>query len=123
MVTRSRLRVDRGVNQVIVRFLDRELFDDATVRSVSDQLLRLTEEMTSGSVLVLDLSGVYSVSSNLLGRLILVHRRLQASGSRLVLCELTENVAALLKSASLDRFFHIYHNRTEALERGPAESV
>ena len=116
MVSRSPLRIDRAKQHVVVRFLDRQLFEDTTVRSVTDQLLRLTEEITAGSLLVLDFSEVHSVSSNLLGRLILIHRRLENAGSRLVLCDLTEDVAAIFRGASLDRFFHIRHNREEALD-------
>ena len=117
MAAKARMRVDRGEAHVLVHILDRDLFDDRTVRDVSDQLLRLTEELAPGSLLIVDFSDVQTASSTLLGRLILVHRRLDAAGSRLVLCELGENVAAVLRSSSLDRFFHIYHDSKEALER------
>jgi anti-sigma B factor antagonist len=118
MAAKARMRVDRGDGHILARVLDRDLFDDRTVRDVSDQLLRLTEELEPGSSLILDFSEVQTASSTLLGRLILVHRRLEAARSRLVLCELNENVAAVLRSSSLDRFFHIFHDRKEALERG-----
>jgi anti-sigma B factor antagonist len=65
---------------------------------------------------ILDFSGVDLVSSAMLGKLILLQRRVDTSGTRLRLCELTDSVRAVFKSTNLDRLFHIDRDQRESLE-------
>ena len=117
MVPKARIRVQHGSHSVVVRFLDSDLFSEAPVRAVSDQLLRLADEILPRSVLILDFSGIESFSSTFIGRLILLHRRLGKAGSQLALCELSHNLEAILHSAALNRFFQRFRDQTEALEK------
>jgi anti-sigma B factor antagonist len=99
----------------VVRFLDRQLFDERTVREVADQLFAAVP--SAGPIrLVLDFSGVDLVSSSLLGKLIILQRRVDASGGQLRLCEMSNTVRSVFKTSNLDRLFAIDRDRREALE-------
>jgi anti-anti-sigma factor len=113
----SHVRIDELGPHRVARLLDRQIFDDRVVREVTDQLLRVAGELPIGGSLIVDCSQVQSTSSSLLGRLILVHKRLDAAGGLLVLCELSQSMAAVLRSSNLDRFFKVCRDRAEAIER------
>jgi anti-sigma B factor antagonist len=99
----------------VIRFRDRQLFDDKTVREAADQVFAACP--SQGPIqLVLDFSGVDLVSSSLLGKLILLQRRVDASGGKLRLCEMASVVQSVFRTANLDRLFVITRDRREALE-------
>lgn len=112
----SRIRVesDRGI--CVIRFLDSRLYDDRTVRDVSDQLLQVLAELPPGESMILDFTGVQIASSAMLARLILLLRRIESLGGRLRLCELGEGIAQTLRTTNLDSIFAIDRDRREALE-------
>ncbi|HEV3120992.1 MAG TPA: STAS domain-containing protein [Isosphaeraceae bacterium] len=99
----------------VVRFRDRQLFDERTVREAADQVYAACP--TSGPIkIVLDFSGVDLVSSSLLGKLILLQRRVDASGGKLRLCEMSSVVRSVFRTSNLDRLFTIDRDRRESLE-------
>jgi anti-sigma B factor antagonist len=120
MAAASRIDCSEEAGVRIVRFRDRQLFDEPTVREVTDQILAQLPkagEQSSGTFrLVLDLSGVELMSSSMLGKLILIQRRVQALQGTLCLCELSSNIQATLRSTNLDRLFKVTRDRREALE-------
>lgn len=116
MATTPRLRVESQKNVRVVRFLDRRLFDERTVREVSDQLLLVLAEMGPGQSMVLDFTGVDVASSMMLARLVLLLRRIESLGGGLRLCELNESLESALKSAHLDRILAIDRDLRSALE-------
>ncbi len=114
-VTPTRIEFEESDGVRVVRFRDRNIYDDPTVREVADQILASVSG--SGPIrLVVDFSGVDLVSSSLLGKLILLQRRVDASGGRLRLCEMTPTVQSVFRTSNLDRLFTIHRDRREALE-------
>ena len=99
----------------IVSFRERLLFDDKTVREVSEQLNAALPTAGKPIRLVLDFAGVDLISSSLLGKLILLLRRVEGGGGRLLLCELTPTVQAVFKTSNLDKLFKIVRDRAAAL--------
>ncbi|HEV3162853.1 MAG TPA: STAS domain-containing protein [Isosphaeraceae bacterium] len=115
MAVTARIDLDEVDGVRVVRFRDRQLFDDRTVREVADQILAAMAG-TGPIRMILDFSGVDLVSSSLLGKLILLQRRVDASGGKLRLCEMSNVVRAVFKTSNLDRLFAIDRDRREALE-------
>lgn len=115
MPATQRLTVSDEDGIRVVRFLDRRLFDDLVVRDVGDQLYALLPR--SGAItLVIDFSGVESVSSSMLGKLLLLQRRVDNAGGQLRLCELSSVVRAVFATTNLDRLFSIDRDRLESLQ-------
>lgn len=111
----SRIRLEDADGIPVVRFTDRHLFDDRTVREAADQLFAALPN-TGPIALIVDFSGVESVSSSLLGKLILLQRRVDASTGMLRLCELNDAIRAVLRTTNLDRLFTVARDRREARE-------
>ncbi len=92
----------------------RHLFDTSATRPAfaelnklfpDDQLLRVT----------LDLEEVCLLSSDCLSQLILLKGRVERSGGKLSLYNISEVPYQLFRTTSFDRRFHISRNREEAL--------
>src|SRR5262249_14389112 len=101
---------------LIVRFRDRRIADERSIRETGDQLLAVTGEAPQPTRIILDFSGVDLVSSRFLGKLILVQRRVDALVGRLRLGEVSGAVASVLQSSNMDRLFAIDRDRLAALE-------
>jgi anti-anti-sigma factor len=113
----SRIDVEQvpGVGQV-VRFRDSRLFDDTTVREVADQI-SASLPAEGPPRLILDFGGVETISSSMLGKLILLHRRItDGRKGRLRLCNLNSVARSVFRSTNLDRLFLIDHDLAEARE-------
>ena len=115
MAAQARIDLSEVDGVRIVRFRDRRLFDENTVREVADQVHAATPD-TGAIRLILDFAGVDLVSSSLLGKLILLQRRVDASGGKLRLCEMSGVVRAVFKTSNLDRLFAIDRDSRESLE-------
>lgn len=110
-----RIEVTDADGVQVVTFRDRLLFDERTVREVSDQLGVALPNDAKPIKLVLDFTGVDLISSSLLGKLILLQRRVDGSGGKLRLCELSPTVQSVFKTSNLDRLFGIIRDRRAAL--------
>jgi anti-sigma B factor antagonist len=95
--------------------MDRMLFDDRTVREVSEQIGASLPNTGESLNVVLDFTGVDLISSSLLGKLILLQRRIDSTGGRLRLCELSPTVAGVFRTSNLDRLFTIDRDRVASL--------
>jgi anti-sigma B factor antagonist len=99
----------------VIRFHDRQLFDERTVREVSDQIGAALPNDGSPIKLVLDFTDVALISSSLLSKLILLQRRVDASQGKLRLCEMSGVVQSVFRTSNLDRLFTIERDQRAAL--------
>lgn len=116
MTAQARIDV-RDVDGVkIVKFLDRQLFDERTVREVSDQVSASLPNDGSPIRLVLDFTDVGLISSSFLSKLILLQRRVDGTHGKLRLCELSPVLQSVFRTSNLDRLFTIDRDARAALE-------
>ena len=115
MPATPRIEVSETEGAHVVSFRDRLLFDDRTVREVADQLGAALPNDGKPIRVILDFTGVDLISSSLLGKLILLQRRVDGSGGKLRLCELSPTVQSVFKTSNLDRLFAILRDRQAAL--------
>jgi anti-anti-sigma factor len=112
---RPRLRVRTIERTALVRFEDAEiLFEEEAIRAVGDQLHRLIAE-GGHTRLVLNFGGVRYVSSDLLGILVGLRRKLDPAGGRIRFCGLDPLLRDMVRMAHLDRMFDISEDEAEAL--------
>jgi anti-sigma B factor antagonist len=116
MPATPRISITQVEGAQVVSFHDRLLFDDRTVREVSEQLNAALPNDGKPIKIVLDFTGVDLISSSLLGKLILLQRRVDGTGGKLRLCELSPTVQSVFKTSNLDRLFGIVRDRAAALE-------
>jgi anti-anti-sigma factor len=99
----------------ILRFSDAEvLFAEADVRAVGEQLKRLVGE-GGHSRLLLNFTGVRSMSTGVLGILADLHRKLSPTGGRIMLCGLDPPLQDMVRITHLDTVFDVCTDEAEAL--------
>jgi anti-anti-sigma factor len=104
---------DVGGTSVLVLTLSGQL-ETSTVPNLQKETTDLIEQ--GNKFIVLALSGVDYVSSNGLGLLLDLHRRLDKLEGRVCLAEITEEVRHIMKIVGFDRIFRIYDTTDEAAE-------
>ena len=111
----SRLRVRTIERAVTLRFEGAEiLFEESAVRAVSEQLNRLVEE---GHIrLLVNFGGVRYLSSDVLGILAAVHKKIDPARGRIQLCELDPLLRDMVRITHLDRVLDVCNDEAEALE-------
>lgn len=100
----------------VVRFQDRQLFDERKVREASDLVAAALPNDGTPIRLVLDFTEVALISSSFLSKLILLQRRVDATRGRLRLCELSPVLLSVFRTSNLDRLFQIDRDVREALD-------
>lgn len=121
------LRVRTIERTAIVRFEDAEvLFEESAVHAVGQQLRRLIED--GHTRLVVNFDGVRYLSSEVLGILAGLHKKVEQVRGRIQLCGLDPLLREMLQITHLDRVFDVcadeaeavgLMSRTQALEETP----
>ncbi len=103
---RPTIRVRTVEGRTIVEVLDAEvLFNPDDIAELAGQLRRLVE--AGHTRLVLDFSGVRSMSSDVLGSLAGLHRQLEEVGGRLGLARPDPAIRDMLRICRLDRYLEV----------------
>jgi anti-sigma B factor antagonist len=116
MAAPTRIQVHDVDSVKVVRFNDRQLFDERTVREVAEQVAINLPSDGTPIRLILDFSDVSLISSTLLSKLILIQRRVDASRGKLRLCELSPVLQQVFRTSNLDRLFTIDRDQRTSLE-------
>lgn len=116
MPATSRVDIQEIDGVKVVRFHDRQLFDERTVREVAEQIAAALPNDGSPIKLIIDFTDVALVSSSLLSKLILLQRRVDASQGKLRLCEMSAVVQSVFRTSNLDRLFSIDRDRRASLD-------
>ncbi len=116
MAVTPRIQVNETNGITVIRFQDRQLFDERTVREVADQILAALPNDNSPIRLILDFSDVNLISSTLLSKLILLQRRVANSSGKLRLCEMSPVIQQVFRTSNLDRLFSIDRDQRAALD-------
>jgi len=111
-----RIQVNDANGIKILRFNDQLLFDERTVREVSEQIAISLPSDGTPIRLVLDFSEVNLISSSMLSKLILIQRRIDATRGKLRLCELSPILQQVFRTSNLDRLFAIDRDQRTSLE-------
>jgi anti-sigma B factor antagonist len=99
----------------VVHFLDRNLLDEEMLQAISDELNALVDDRGRRK-LVVSLKNVDYLASAALGTLISFHKRVQAAGGRLVLCDLAPHIHEVFVITRLDLYFTIVPEEQKALQ-------
>ncbi len=111
---RLEVRVVAGIS--VVDILNAEaLFDPGVIRDLSIQLHHLIEE--GHTRLLLNLSGVRYMSSDVLGTLAALHRRVAHERGRIGLIGLEPLLREMVRICALEPMFDIYANESEAVRK------
>lgn len=103
---------DQGV--LVVGFTDAKILDEAKIQQIGKELMELVPQATN-SKLVLDFSGVSFMSSAMIGKLVLLHKKCKSSDVTMKVCNISDNVMEVFKITRLHKVFDIHKDRDKAL--------
>jgi anti-sigma B factor antagonist len=99
----------------VATFTARSILDDATIQELGHALFRLAGQIGPGSLL-LNFSAVERLSSNLIGKLIGVRRKVQEDGGQIALCGLNPELSRLFTLMNLNQLMPMYSDEQQALQ-------
>jgi anti-anti-sigma factor len=108
------LEVETIGDATVARFTHRSLLGDDLVTALSEQLLQAVEERGCRK-LVLNFARVESMTTAMVGRLILLQQRIEAGGGRLALCTLDPFLLQIFNVLRLGDVFAIHADEAAAL--------
>jgi anti-sigma B factor antagonist len=111
---RRRLEVKTVEGVTVVRFAAPRIVQEEDIQATFEQLQGVLDEKRVRD-LVLDFRKVQFLSSAVLGRLILAHKKLQSAGGRVVLCGVASEILEVFKITKLDKVFTITEDAKAAL--------
>jgi anti-sigma B factor antagonist len=101
-------------NSTIVRFCVPALVDESIVEPVARRLFELAEK-SFRPVIILRLDSVEDLTSDMLGYLLALQRRIKARGGQLILCDLHPELTMLFRRLLLNRLFTVRATEEAAL--------
>lgn len=108
------LQVEPVGDVTVVRFTAPMLWGYDQVQLIGEHLFCLVEE--GKRKLLLNLGAVESMDSSMLGKLIALHKKLEAEGGRLALCQFQPELYANFETLKLALLLNIYSQQDEALK-------
>ncbi len=103
---RRRIEVEEVGGIAVVTFVDKRILGEQNIQMIGDDLFRLVDGLGRRKVL-LRFGSVEFVSSAALGKLITLHRKLQAVGGKLVVCDVPRDLREVFQILNRGRFFTI----------------
>ena len=100
------LELERNGDMIVVRLGRHRVLDELTVHKISDELLGVADQPDCHRLL-LDFSGVVQVSSMMLAKLAILHRKMEPKGEKLRLFGVNLHLRSILTTTKLDRLFDI----------------
>jgi anti-sigma B factor antagonist len=89
-----------------VRFKEARLVEEEPIQTIGEHLFCLVDELGRRRLLV-SFEGVEFAATALLGKLITLHRKLQAVGGQLTICGLNKDLSEIFRITKLDRFLTV----------------
>ena len=115
MEDKSPLLVESRGPVSVVSFLQFSVLDRGQIDKIGTELVALVEDKGRKNVLI-NFEGVDYLSSTMLGKLVVLHKRLAQKKGKLKLCCIKPSIREVFEITHLDRVFDIYADEREALE-------
>ena len=113
---RRRLEVEDYDREItVVNFIDRKILDEQNIQKIGEDLFSLVDELGRKKIL-LNFSNVEYLSSAALGKFITLNKKVGASGGKLVMCNINEEIFEVFEITKLNRLFNIQKDEQTALQ-------
>jgi anti-sigma B factor antagonist len=109
------LEVEPKGDIAVVRFLQPRILDEEIIDYIGQELLRLVDKEGCRKM-VLDFRQVDAMATHMLGELLVLHKKIQAAGGRLALCEFRPHLREVFEVLKLTQVFHMYESETAAMQ-------
>ncbi len=99
---------------IAVRFGEHRILDEATVRLLGEELYAVADRPDCHNLL-LNFASVVGLSSLMVGKLLMLQRKMVSKGGKLKLCEMGPELQDLIGGTKLDQIFDIWENEPDAV--------
>ena len=113
-MAKERLKVEMVGEVAVVQFLDKRILDEPTIQAIAEQLFGLVDN-DGQRKLLLNFDSVEYMSSAALGKLINLHKKLQALKGQLAMCCVIPQIFEVFAITKLDKIFKIFPDVDAAL--------
>jgi len=115
MDDKAQLNISTVGDVVVVSFAGASVGMLSGIDEMADQLRGYIEQQHPNKIVV-DFEGVKFFSSQVLGLLVEIWRKLTGSGGKVLICRINPQLYRVFKITNLDRIFEFYPDRTAAIE-------
>ena len=98
----------------MVRFGQHRVLNEVAIDLIGDELYGVADRPDCCKLL-LNFAGVDYLSSLMLGKLVMLKKKIESQGGNLKLCDVGPKVGEVLKTTSLDQVLDIRENEADAL--------
>ena len=112
---RRRLEVETIGDVTVVNFTDKRILDEQNIQVIGEQLFGLVDEQGHRRLL-LNFSNVEYLSSAALGKFITLNKKVAATGGKLVMCNINEEIFEVFEITKLNRLFNIQKDEQTGLQ-------
>ncbi len=109
------LGVSKRGNVIVVRFGDHRIFSEATVNVIGDELYSVADRPDCRNLL-LNFAGVERLSSTMLGKILMVKKKMEAKKGKLKLCDIGPEIRDVFESTNLDQILDIRDNEVDGVK-------
>ena len=99
----------------VVSFSTDKLLGEAIIQQVGQELLATAEDTAPGEKVVLNFEGVSFMSSAMLGRLVMFHKKCKQGNVELKVCSIAPDIFEVFKITKLNKLFDVCKNEEQAL--------
>lgn len=111
----TRLRVKREGDITVIRFVDRNILDEANIQQIGDEIVKIVESEPKPKLLI-SFKDVDHLSSAALGTLITVNNKVRNREGQLRLSDIDPQIYEVFKITKLDQLFQIHPTSEQAME-------
>ncbi|HUU69610.1 MAG TPA: STAS domain-containing protein [Planctomycetota bacterium] len=115
MEEKSPLLVEHRGPVSVVSFLQFSVLDRAQIDKIGAELVDLVDDQDRKNILI-NFEGVDYLSSTMLGKLVVLHKRIVQKKGKLELCCIKPSIREVFEITHLDRVFDIHDDEREAVE-------
>ncbi len=115
MTTKDTRLIVNEENQITkVRFLDRNILEEANIQQIGDEISQLIEASENPRMLI-DFDQVEHLSSAALGTLITINNKVRNKSGQLRLCNIDPQIYEVFVITKLNKLFQIHEDAPKAL--------
>jgi len=108
------LQVKTVEGVTVARITAPDLWTDQQVGTCAAELMHLADDLGTPR-LVIDLAGVNSLGSRMIGQLASLHRQVKAAGGRLALCNVRPEIAEVMETCKMTLLFGVWPDEVSAV--------
>lgn len=108
------LAVWKEKDVTVVRFGEHRILDELTVNRLSEELYQVADRPDCRKLL-LNFASVDHLTTLMLGKLVMLRRKMEAKGGRFAVCDLEPRVREEMLTTHLDKILTVYESEGEAI--------